>query len=469
MNVFGQLFDVSLLATIGLIFGATLLGAYLRSSRRDICLKSFEHFHVTLERANGKIIWGVLDLESTGLELRYRDFVQDANHVESSYVLYANEYHDLQAIYRYVDDLSDEDVQRRAKDLNRSFHPGIFVRLVRSVQHFFSFASDSLTEVFGVVVGGLRKPAGRYITEAGEAELKKLGDTVIGRVGSAYDPLLERFVGQKVVVELVEGDEAHEHVGIFKNYSPDFMELLDVQFPQRQSLPLDADAKVQAKWFSATMENGVLSVKNHTDQPLLIQSLKMGEQEELLNVVVDGDEVVEMHPEGQPAQAELNVRVVRELDMIIPRTLCTVRHRAERYEAEVLPEIIFDLGVILRGSSIADAREARLRKSLAETPYAALAASNLGAILVQKQQFAEAEMWLKKAYAMRYSLPDNGRRTLMLLHELRRRQAKAPSQAARQAAFQATVQGVPDGDTVQSFDVPDAQQNVPAVSPVNIQ
>ena len=54
-----QLFDVTLLATLGLdIFAATLVGAYVRSRRRDVCLRCFEGFHVTLERADGKIIWG---------------------------------------------------------------------------------------------------------------------------------------------------------------------------------------------------------------------------------------------------------------------------------------------------------------------------------------------------------------------------------------------------------------------------
>ena len=223
MDTTVQLFDVTLLATVGLIFAATLVGAYVRSSRRDVCLKCFEGFHVTLERADGKIVWGVMELESSGLELCYRDSVQDANHVESSYVLYSPEYAGVQAIYRYVDDLDERDSLRRKKDLQKSFHPGLAVRILRSIQHFFSIASESLTEVLGVIMGSLRKPAGRYITETGETHLKQLGGSVISHVGRAYDPLLERFIGQKVVVEMIEGEEVHEHVGIFKAYSSDFI------------------------------------------------------------------------------------------------------------------------------------------------------------------------------------------------------------------------------------------------------
>ncbi len=138
MSWFSQVFDVTLLATIGLIVGVSLVLAFVRTNRRDVCLKCFEGYHVTLERSSGKVIWGVMELESTGLELRYRDAVQDANHVESSYVLYADEFADIQAMYRYADDLDQRDKLRREKDIQRSAHPTVFVRMWRGAQHFFS-------------------------------------------------------------------------------------------------------------------------------------------------------------------------------------------------------------------------------------------------------------------------------------------------------------------------------------------
>src|SRR5690606_31423428 len=157
-NALGQIFDVSLLATVGLIFLVTLVGAYLRSSRCDPCLKSFEGYHVTVERSNGTIVWGVMHLESTGLELAYKDTVQDADHVESSYVLYASEFGDIQALYRYVDELDEEDKQRRERDLRRFFHPGSLERLGRSTQHCFSLANETMSEVLGTIMGRLKKP-----------------------------------------------------------------------------------------------------------------------------------------------------------------------------------------------------------------------------------------------------------------------------------------------------------------------
>ena len=190
MVVLYQLFDVSLLATVALIFLVSLLGAYLRASRRDPCLRAFDGFHVTLERADGKHVWGVMELESTGLELRYRGAIQDEQHLESSYILYADEYEDIRAIFRYADDLSEDNRQKRAENVHKSVHPNLWRRFIRRCQTFITMASDSMGEVMGLLVGRLRKPVGRYITDTSEAQLKDLGVNMIGRVGTAHDPLL---------------------------------------------------------------------------------------------------------------------------------------------------------------------------------------------------------------------------------------------------------------------------------------
>ena len=427
MWFWAQLIDVSLLVTIGLIFLVSLIGGYLRGSRRDPCLRSFDGYHITLERADGKHVWGIMELEATGLELRYRNAVQDEEHIEASYILYADEYEDIRALFRYVDDLSDENQRKRNADLQKAFSPGLLRLVGRRTRHFTSTASESLAEVFGLLVGRLRKPAGRYITDSSEAHLRSLGANVIGRVGASHDPLLERYIGEKVVIEVLEsGDEIHEHVGIFKNYSADFIEILDVQFPQRHRLELGGQRSQKTEWLSAQVDGKTLKVTNNTTRPILIQSVGTGDKEEMINVVAAARETIELYPENLTEAVRLNTRVVRELDMIVPRTRCLVRHRASSYKQELIPEIVFDLGIVLRGNSLAEARETRLRRQLQANPRSALAAVNLGAVLMQRGEYDEADQWLQKGIDARAELPDNGRRARMLLNELNRRRAKAP-------------------------------------------
>lgn len=419
------MFDASLLYTVGLIFFATLIGSYLRSRRKDPCLHSFEDFHVTIERTDNKIVWGVMEVEPSGLELIYRDNVQDSKHIESSYVLYGEEYKDIQAIYRYVDQLSPENKKRRARDIERSFHPGFVERSKRHLRKFIGTASESINEVLSVLVGRAKKPAGRYINDDNEKSLYRLGENLIGHAGGVFDPLLERFIGQKVVVEMMEDDEVHEHVGIFKNYSPDFIEVLDVQFPQKQVMPLGPDGCGGEGCLRVSVEGDKLVASNPGEQPVLIQSLKAGETENLLNVVVDSGESVEIFLQDPPAEATLHVRVVRELDMIVPRTRSLIRHRAERFYEEGLTDIIFDVGVLLRPGRRQAERERRLRDALQRSRMDGLAAANLGALLLQKKEYEEAGQWLRHALSIRNSLPDNGRRAEMQLRELERKQERS--------------------------------------------
>lgn len=420
------MFDTSLLYTVALIFLATLLGSYFRSRRKDPCLHSFEGFHVTIERTDNKIIWGVLEVESSGLELIYRDNVQDAQHIESSYLLYGDEYKDIQVIYRFVDQLTPENKRRREKDIRRSFHPGLIERSKRGVRKFVGTASESINEVLSVLVGRAKKPAGRYINDESEKSLYRLGENLIGHAGGVFDPLLERHIGHKMVVEVMEDDEVHEHVGIFKNYSPDFIEVLDVQFPQKHTMPLGPDGcEEESSCLRLTVDSNKLTAANPSNQPVLIQSLHLGEEEKMINVVVDGGESVELFVEGVLTQAVLNVRVVRELDMVVPRTRSLIRHRAESFQKEQLLDIVFDVGVLLSGNRRHEEQENRLRKQLQESEKDVLAAANLGSILLQKKQYDEAHKWLTHALTMRYSLPDNGRRAEMELRELQRKRSRA--------------------------------------------
>jgi hypothetical protein len=417
-----MLVDWSLIITIAVIFLITLLGAWLRSRRKDECLRAFGGYHVTLERADNTVIWGALHVCTTGLELLYKDAVQDDQHVESSYVLYGAEFDQIQAIYRYADDLTEENKKRREQDLRRWFHPSPLRYLARKTRNFLTTASESLNEVIGILVGRLRKPAGNYLSETSETYMKKFGGEIIGHVGHSQDPLLERFIGQRVVFELVEDDEVHEHVGIFKNYSADFLEFLDVHFPFKQSLSLHPDCEVSTNRITAIAADRSVRVHNYCDYPVLLQSLRMDDgEEELLNVVVDGGEEVKLFPGRKFQDASLQIKIIRELDMIVPRSRAVVRHRAGLFKTTFVPDIIFDLGILLHWGDRITARETRLRRQLERNPNNALAAANLGGLMIKQGKYGEAEKWLSHAVELRESLPDGGRRVQMELRELERR------------------------------------------------
>ncbi len=111
--------------------------------------------------------------------------------------------------------------------------------------------------------------------------------------------------------------------------------------------------------------------------------------------------------------------------MIVPRSRCVVRHRAESAQpeklADLIMDIVFDVGKVFSHDSTLSVREAMLREELRRDPMDALAAANLGGLLLQKGSLTEAEKWLQQAIRFDYSLPDSGRRVRMELREIERR------------------------------------------------
>jgi tetratricopeptide (TPR) repeat protein len=403
----------------------------LRSTIKDRCLRCFVGFNVTLERADGKIVWGELRLEPTGIEFLYPDAIQDEKHLESSYVLYGSEYSEIQAIYRYADALSLEERARRDRNVHRAFHPSPFRSIGRGLRNFLSTATTSLNEVLNVVVGRVQKSGGRYIAEGGGASISKLSGQVLGQVGTIHDPMLESLIGRRVVAEWLEDDVVHEHVGILQDYSADFLLLLDVQYPQQQTLTVDEKGVGMAHRVSAEYADGALTVRNMGNQPLLLVAIKQEDQEQIINGLVDGGETLVLHTEAEPIGAELSMRVVRELDLIVPRTRCVIRHRAETERGQslgdTLSDIIFDLGIAFSEDRRREAAEARLRDTLLRNPKDAAAAASLGGLLVQRREYGEAQKWLTLALSMEESLPDGGRRARMQLREIERRRNRSDS------------------------------------------
>jgi len=413
--------DWNFIATLCIIFAASLFGAWLHSRRRDACLAAFDDFHVTLELTEKRRVWGAMEVLPTGLELHYRNAVQDEEHLESSFLLYGDEFTQIQTIFRYADDLSPDKRKQREQAIRRSFHPNPIRKLNRKTRNFISAGSASLNDILGLVIGRVQGSAGRFIDETSEAHLKQLGDDVIGHVGLETDPLLERLIGTKIVFETVEEGVVHEHVGIFKEYTRDFYEILDVQFPCQEIIPVAQQTSQALAGVRVSAEDDVVTVKNSSPSPIMLLSLKSGEQEQFLDVVVDPNGEVAIHSEHAFTQAVLHARLIRELDMVIPRTRAIIRHRAEIDNHAKLTDIIFDIGMRLPLGDGNEHKIAELQAKLQKNPNDACTMSVLGSLFLQQKDMEKAEALLSKAYEMRFSLPDNGRGVMLHLKELQRR------------------------------------------------
>jgi hypothetical protein len=402
--------DLSLLITIGIIFIATFIGSALRSLSKDRCLKDFDGFHIMVERKDGHVVWGVMRLQPTGFELEYReDVLGDRVRAKTSYVVYKSEYGNIQAIYRYADDLTPENRAKRDRSYQKAFHPGFFRYVVRRIRNFANTAVDSISQVFNLLIGQSKVVAGQAVTAQGQKELGGLTKNILGYVGTSFDPLLETFIGAQVVLELTSDGKVEEYVGVFKDYSSDHIEILDVYFPQSLTLKLKRGAAsqegqttsesvaVEAKRgeIQAEIDGVMLVVRNRTAYPLFLAAISVDDKEIPIDKTIDAKGLWRYEFDDQPRSLGINVRTVHKLDMILPRSHSLIRHRGERYQASDAVSVSIDIDLTPdRGD---DARRVRFGRAAASG--AAEHTPDFQALLAKQADADEAVQRLSRVLA----------------------------------------------------------------------
>lgn len=240
----------TLAITIIFIVLATLVGAFVRRRKRDKCLKDFGGDLVSLEETGGKEVYGKLRVENTGLEFVYTEVYADEDgHDETSYVLYKFEYPKIQALIRYHEKLSESGRKEREKELKRTYHPTLVRRLKRRVQNVFKTVRDSVMEVVNMLMTAAKKatPAAGVLTGQ-DKYVSQMKQELMGSVGTSYEPLLERYIGHKVVLEVIKGDKIFEYCGVLKEYTAEFVEIMDVDYKAAEEAGRRADLVVPRKY-----------------------------------------------------------------------------------------------------------------------------------------------------------------------------------------------------------------------------
>ncbi len=229
--------DNSFAITIAFIVLVTLVAAFIRRITRDKCLRDFQNNFVNLLQTDNKIIWGNLRVENTGIELIYKTKHKDTDgHEEASYILYKCEYPKIQTILRFLDELSDKNKKHRQKQLAKTYHPRFSSRAKRKTANIFRTVRDSIAEVVNLFISRVKKTAGFGETLSSQDKyVTQMKQQLMGSVGTSYEPLLERYIGHRVVLEMVRGDTVVEYSGVLKDYTAEFVEIMDVDYKAVQN------------------------------------------------------------------------------------------------------------------------------------------------------------------------------------------------------------------------------------------
>ena len=218
--------------TLIFIILSALVGMFLRGRARDACLRDFSGSPVTVERVAGAPVYGRLHVEATGLELLYAaPHADEQGHVETSYLFYKHEFANIQSMARYLDELSVAQQHARGCELKRTWHPSWLRRTRRRLRNLSNTLRDSVADIANLVVGRAKttRMGGSLLGQQGKY-VTKIQQGVLGATATAYEPLLERHIGHKVVLEMARNNQIEEFCGVLKEYTAEFIEIMDVEY-----------------------------------------------------------------------------------------------------------------------------------------------------------------------------------------------------------------------------------------------
>ena len=239
----------SFTATIIIGVVIALVASLIRMKRCDKCLKDFENDIISLLDSSNTLITGRLDAENTGLELLFSDDVvkkqvystySPENAQQVSYIMYKSDYPKIKALIRYHENLSEKDKKLRAEEIERTYHPNLFRRGKRRLFNILKIVRDSLADIFSMITGQLFKKSGVALIAEQKKQTDRLQKEIVDTIEPAFEPLLEKYIGNLVVVELNDEGTVVSLKGILKDYSSEFLEILDVVL----CFPLNCDGKL---------------------------------------------------------------------------------------------------------------------------------------------------------------------------------------------------------------------------------
>jgi hypothetical protein len=236
--------------TVIFIILAAAVAAVVRRRTKDKCLKDFAGFIITLEKNSGKTAWGRLNVENTGLELVFPQTHKDQNAPEkTSYLLYKYEFPNITALVRYHDQLSEDNKSQRDKQLEKTYHPGLLRRTRRKILNIFKTVRDSVIEIINLLLTQAKRTVpGGTVLASQDKYVSAMKQELTGSIGTSYEPLFEKYIGRKVILEIIKGDKILEYCGVLKDYTADFIEILDADYtPQDSTKAKKADLVVSRK------------------------------------------------------------------------------------------------------------------------------------------------------------------------------------------------------------------------------
>jgi len=91
---------------------------------------------------------------------------------------------------------------------------------------------DALIDITSTVISAISasSPVAKAVGTQ-QKQVTRAQTELVGYAGTSYDTILEQHIGKRVILEITSpSNVVTEHVGILKEYSADFLEVMGIQY-----------------------------------------------------------------------------------------------------------------------------------------------------------------------------------------------------------------------------------------------
>jgi len=214
---------------ITLIFLAATVTAIATRRKRDRCLKYFNREPVLILMESGKWLWGRFIAYPKAMELAFENPQRDeSGFKKASYVLYHPEVDGIRKILQPPPEAGTPEHARWQQELQRVANPSLLRRLRRWLWNVFNTLRDAVSQSMGLLIGGMKKSTPIGKVAGADQRAGEIGNTLLGTVPNAYEPVLEKYLSKQVIVEMLEDGQVVEFAGLLQEYSGRYLLLRNV-------------------------------------------------------------------------------------------------------------------------------------------------------------------------------------------------------------------------------------------------
>jgi hypothetical protein len=154
----------------------------------------------------------------------------DIGHIKSSYVLYTPEVDGIKKILQIPPDQGTKEYEKWQKEIKRIANPSLIRRFRRWIWNMFNTLRDAISQSLGMVIGTMKKSTPMGKVAGADKRAGDIGNTLLGTVPNAYEPVLEKYLSKQVIVEMLEDGKVVEFAGLLQEYSGKYLLLRNVAY-----------------------------------------------------------------------------------------------------------------------------------------------------------------------------------------------------------------------------------------------